>query len=179
MSTVSFLTRCSVVFLLVVGLTLTTTASAEQALQPAAKLKLFSSQPAIQSLQAHQLGAEKPTVAYIYDDRIEFYDDVLVGKIDRLNDLPATSGDGVLFTEVFLTQFLSNDDLYLVQRGWSKEGNCTTLTTKVGASLELIAEGDSCGGDPCSYCLGFDPQFGCRCREGFGEKCNHTTGGAE
>lgn len=179
MPTLTIRTRYSVIFLLVVGLTLAATAAVAQPLQPAANLKLFSSQPAIQTLQALQLGGEEPTVAYIYDDRVEFYDEALVGEIDRLNNLPATSRNGVLFTEVFLTQFTSSDDLYLVQRGWSKDGNCTTHTIKLGVGLMFEPEGDTCSGDPCSYCKPFSPQFGCECNPGFGSLCNHTTGSPE
>ncbi len=150
----------------------------------AEKLSLLSSRPVMEVLQAQHLSGEERTTAYIYDDRVEYYDNQLLAQVERTGKLPATNEKGVLFTEAFFTQFRAHNDLYVVQRGWDKNGNCHVRTAKVTVrtnaplhgvatkSFELEEEGNSCSGDPCSKCKPYDPTFGCRCE--LGERCNHT-----
>jgi len=108
-----------------------------------------------------------------------------LSDIAEVVDLPARVENGVLFTEVFLTQFRKHPGLYVVQRGWDEDGNCHTSTSRLrvqlsssasenGGSSELLALGEEnrCSGDPCQKCKPFDPDLGCLCE--IGERCNHT-----
>ena len=133
------------------------------------------SQPATETLLAHRLDPAEQTTTYIYKNRIEYYDEDLVSQVKELNELPATSLDGVPFAEIFFTQFNDSDSIYLVQRGWTKDGNCRVSSSKLDAGGFVLTE-DECHGDPCSFCWPFDPEIGCSCRAGFGERCNHHTG---
>jgi hypothetical protein len=147
------------------------------------RLDLLASRPIMDVLQAQSISGEERTTAYIYADRIEYYDNALLSEIEKLGKLPATASNGVLFTEIFLTQFRKHPGLYVVQRGWDKDGNCHVLTTPIktrrpNATAGFkddepeIEAGNSCSGDPCSKCKPYDPTFGCQCE--IGTRCNHT-----
>jgi len=153
------------------------------------KPMMLESRPVLEPLQAQNISAEERATAYFYKDRIEYYSNELVKTIEKSAKLPATTDDGVLFTEIFLTQFKKHPGVYAVQRGWDKNGNChvrsVQLRTKgrdlasiddlLNKSDELI-EGDgetnTCSGDPCSKCKPYDRDLGCRCE--IGERCNHS-----
>jgi len=147
------------------------------------KVRLLASRPIMDVLQAQAISNEDRTTAYIYKDRVEYYDNALLGEIEKVGKLPATTDKGVLFTEIFLTQFRKHPGLYVVQRGWDKEGNCHVLTSEIHlktnsvnslakeSKIEIEA-GNSCSGDPCSKCKPYDRDLGCVCE--IGTRCNHT-----
>jgi hypothetical protein len=141
------------------------------------KVRLLESRPIMDVLQAAHISAEERTTAYIYQDRIEYYDNQLLNQIQKIAKLPATAGNGVLFTEIFFTQFRKSPGLYVVQRGWDQDGNCHVLTSrlKLGSAFKdefEIEFGNSCSGDPCQKCKPYDPTHGCLCE--IGTRCNHT-----
>lgn len=123
---------------------------------------------------------EKRTLAYLYEDRTEYYDSALVKDIKKAIHAPSVTENGVQLTQAYVVKFEDSAELYLVQRGWDEDGNCQVVSSpfrvKSGRSKwfanarsnDEVEPGETthtCSGDPCSNCSAYSPKNGCRCLE--------------